>query len=296
MAFFLFSDYAESILLPDSAAAISLINDTINVVMVDEAVDTPVPTDTFLSALNPACLIGTPQTLAGKAIGAAGAPGAAFTASNVQFSGISAPPCNGILVYKSTGNAATSRLICYVSGASVVSGLPTTAGAFQIDIDWNSNVIQLTNSFSQMFANFSQSLFDKDDADAVDFENDTIKAILVNSIQTPNQSWSYLSSVGAPVRVGTPQTLNGKVVSLVAGPPRYAMFDADNIGWAGLVAAPTIGSLILYKDTGNEATSPLICWLDSSNAAQFPISSGETDVNVTWSVNGVIRLQSSASV
>ena len=101
--------------------------------------------------------------------------------------------------------------------------------------------------------------------------SDTIKATLVKSTYTPNYSThQYLSDLGANT-VGTDQTLGSKTTT--AG-----VFDAADPSFASIPASTTIAYIVLYKDTGSSATSPLICGIDAS----LTTGGASSTVNVTF--------------
>lgn len=92
---------------------------------------------------------------------------------------------------------------------------------------------------------------------SINLGTDTIKAILVDaaSYSPDTTTHQYLSSVPGGARIGTAVTLGTK--SNVGG-----VFDAADVSFTGLVGAPTIEYILIYKDTGADATSPLIAIID----------------------------------
>lgn len=97
---------------------IDWIDDTIMCQLLDGGAYTPdEDADEFLDDIPSGALIGDPAELTGKTntLGALGA-------DNTSLPGITGTTCEYVLVYKSTGSAATSRLICLYDTAT---GLPT---------------------------------------------------------------------------------------------------------------------------------------------------------------------------
>lgn len=93
----------------------------------------------------------------------------------------------------------------------------------------------------------------------IDLENDVgVKLWLVNTASytySPGHRW--LSDVTVGARVGVPVALAGRTVNV----PWDGVFDAaDTIVPA--VTGPPVGAYVLFKDTGVEATSPLIAYID----------------------------------
>ncbi|BDI33336.1 bacteriophage protein [Capsulimonas corticalis] len=118
-------------------------------------------------------------------------------------------------------------------------------------------------------------------AGGLNLGSDTIKAALVKTSYTPNYgTHQYLSDLGANT-TGTDQTLGAK--TMVAG-----VFDAADIAFSSVPASTAIGYLVLYKDTGSAATSPLICGIDASLTTGGSVST----INVTWdnSANRIFKL------
>jgi len=102
---------------------------------------------------------------------------------------------------------------------------------------------------------------------------DTIKVALVTSSYTPNlSSHQFLSDVGANT-VGTDQTLASKTST--AG-----VANAANITFPTVTTGSTVNYLLIYKDTGVAATSPLIALIDT--ATGLPVSTSGGDINVVW--------------
>lgn len=110
----------------------------------------------------------------------------------------------------------------------------------------------------------------------IDFDTDTIKAMLVTSSYTFNQdTHRYKSSVTNEV-TGTGYTARGatlasKSVTYDAGSNTLVLDAADPV-WSA--ATITARGMVIYKDTGSDATSPLIAFHDfgadvSSTGADF---------------------------
>lgn len=115
----------------------------------------------------------------------------------------------------------------------------------------------------------------------IDWSVDTIKVALVDtaSYTVAIDTDEFYSTVSAAV-VGTPQTLASKTATL-------GVADAADISFTGLVGAPSIEALVIYKDTGVDATSPLIAYIDT--ASGLPVTSGATQVDVAWD-NGANKI------
>lgn len=112
----------------------------------------------------------------------------------------------------------------------------------------------------------------------------TPKAILVDTaLYTYSAAHDFLADIAAGARVGSAVTLTS--VTTTDG-----VFNAAPVSFTGLTAAPTIEALAIYVDTGSEATSRVLCYIDS--ATGLPVSAGATQVDVAWSsgANKIFKL------
>jgi len=110
---------------------------------------------------------------------------------------------------------------------------------------------------------------------------DTIKAVLVDSgTFTVNLSaHEFLSDVGGGARISTSGAFTGKATTGGAA-------DANDVTFTSVTGA-SIEAIILYKDTGSDATSPLIAYIDT--ATGLPITPNGGDIIVTWD-NGANKI------
>lgn len=103
---------------------------------------------------------------------------------------------------------------------------------------------------------------------------DTIKAVLVDTgTYTPNLSaHEYLSDISSGARISTSGAFTGKSATGGAA-------DANDVTFTSVTGA-SIEAIVLYKDTGSDATSPLIAYIDT--ATGLPITPNGGDIIVTW--------------
>lgn len=108
----------------------------------------------------------------------------------------------------------------------------------------------------------------------IDLDTDTIKVMLVRGY-TPNVSTHvYVSDVtGAGTVVARSSALTS--VSVTNG-----VFDAADVTFTSVAATSSTAYLILYKDTGSDATSPLIAVIDT--ATGLPVTPDGNNINVAW--------------
>lgn len=115
----------------------------------------------------------------------------------------------------------------------------------------------------------------------INWMTDTIKVILVdNAAYTPQTTiHQYLSDIPTSARIAGPVTLTGKATTGGAA-------DATDVTFTSVTGA-SIESIIIYSDSGSEATSPLIAYIDT--ATGLPITPNGGDIIVTWD-NGTNKI------
>ena len=121
-------------------------------------------------------------------------------------------------------------------------------------------------------------------ATAVDLVGADIKAVCVDSEEyTPALSTDeFLSDIAAGGRVATSGNLAGKSITL-------GVFDADDVVISS-VTGDQFEYIVLYIDTGNAATSRLICIFDTATGLAYTPSGG--NITITWDsgANKIFRL------
>ena len=115
----------------------------------------------------------------------------------------------------------------------------------------------------------------------INWMTDTIKAILVDTGAYTAQTsvHQYLSDIPTSARIAGPVTLTAKSTTGGAA-------DAADITFTA-VSGASIEAIIIYVDTGTEATSPLIAFIDT--ATGLPITPNGGDIIVTWD-NGANKI------
>lgn len=109
----------------------------------------------------------------------------------------------------------------------------------------------------------------------IDWIDDTIKAVLVNvSYSADFNAHKYLSDMtGIVPGVQNVKTLAGKTVTGGAA-------DAEDIVFPFVASGQNVYYLLLYKDTGDETTSPLIILIDT--AAGLPVITTGANLYITF--------------
>lgn len=108
---------------------------------------------------------------------------------------------------------------------------------------------------------------------SIDLDTDNIKVSLVrSSAYTPNTSTDqFLSSV--PTRAADSGNLSGKTVT-------DGVFDAADVTFVAVAAGAAIQYIVIWKDTGVEATSPLIAIIDTGTG--IPVTPNGGDIVIVW--------------
>ena len=115
----------------------------------------------------------------------------------------------------------------------------------------------------------------------INWMTDTIKVYLVDTgAYTPQTSThKYLSDISSSARIAGPVTLTSKATTGGAA-------DGADVTFTSVTGA-SIEAIVIYSDTGSEATSPLIAYIDT--ATGLPITPNGGDIIVTWD-NGTNKI------
>lgn len=111
----------------------------------------------------------------------------------------------------------------------------------------------------------------------IDWTADTIKAVLVDTgSYTYSTAHDFLDDVPSGARVATSSALASKTST-------DGVADAADLVLAA-VTGSTVEALVLFVDTGVEATSRLIAYIDT--ATGLPVTPNGGNVNVIWDNTG----------
>ena len=121
------------------------------------------------------------------------------------------------------------------------------------------------------------------DAD-VDWSLDTIKCVLVDTADyTVNlTTHEFLSDVPLAARVATSSAFTVKTSD-------NGIADAADITFTA-VSGDTSEALVIYKDTGDAATSPLIAYIDVATGLPVTPTGGNIDVTFDNGPNKIFKL------
>lgn len=115
----------------------------------------------------------------------------------------------------------------------------------------------------------------------IDMPSDTIKIALIDTGVYTYSSTDEFWSAASAAEIGTSQTLNSKTIT-------DGVFDADNVTFTSVTGA-SIEALIIYKDTGSAATSPLIMYIDVA-ASGLPVTPNGNNIDVVFNASGIFAL------
>ena len=121
------------------------------------------------------------------------------------------------------------------------------------------------------------------DAD-IDMLVDTIKVMLVDTDDSGadyQATDEFLADIAAGGRVGASAALASKTTT-------GGLFDAADATWA-TVTGHVCEAVVIYKDTTDVATSPVICWLDTFDSG-FPFTPNGGGFTLTWNSSGIFSI------
>ncbi len=124
---------------------------------------------------------------------------------------------------------------------------------------------------NQFFPLFKEELF----KGTPDLLTDTVKALLVTSAYVFDSADEFVADL-------TGILTNGRSPALTTKSVTSGIFDADNTTLVTVNSGQTAAAIVLYIDSGSDATSRLIAFLDTS-VTGLPFSTTGGDLTITWS-------------
>lgn len=114
---------------------------------------------------------------------------------------------------------------------------------------------------------------------------DTIKIAFMAPAYAPNiDTEEFYDDISASVASGsTDQTLASKALNIDTTNDRVE-FDATDLSIANATIAGGTDMMVIYKDTGDPATSPLIAYIDIAEGTLLPVNGTFT---ITWNAEGI---------
>ena len=115
---------------------------------------------------------------------------------------------------------------------------------------------------------------------SINLSSANIKAILVDSAdETYNAADEFLSDITPAGIVATSGNLASKTLGVVGA----GVFDAADITIPTVTGDGT-EAVVVYVDTGNGATSNLLCWLDGV------VTPNGADITIQWNASGIFSI------
>ena len=116
---------------------------------------------------------------------------------------------------------------------------------------------------------------------SISWNDDNIRCILIdNEYYSPTSTDEFLSDIPSEAQIATSDVLSGK--STTAG-----MAGANSISFIA-VRGPTCEALVIYQDSGDDATSRLIAHMDT--ATGLPITPNGSDVVINWNYGRIFKI------
>lgn len=138
---------------------------------------------------------------------------------------------------------------------------------------------------SNLYGNFILKGFNGSDIDLV---NDTVKVALVDSGYTPDLDAHDFFNDVTNEEGGTGYTAGGATLGsptwAVVGASNVVKFDGADTSWT--TASIVCRGAVLYKSTGDAATSPLIAYVDFGSDKT---ADGGTFL-ITWNASGIFTI------
>ncbi len=116
---------------------------------------------------------------------------------------------------------------------------------------------------------------------ALDWDSDTIKVMLIKTAQSFSNAHQFVSDLTGANIVQRSGALASKTVT-------NGVADAADVTFSAVTAGSTV-TLIVYKDTGSDATSPLIAWIDTGTNLTGGVATNGGDITVSWD-NGANKI------
>ena len=130
---------------------------------------------------------------------------------------------------------------------------------------------------NSLYARGKQRILEKQ----ISFKDDDIQALLVSADYIPDlNAHEFLPDVQAFALGGGARPLTDKTTTL-------GVFDAADVSWLKVAAGATAKAVILFKNTGEAGTSPLLGYVDTITG--FPVATNGSDISVQWD-NGTFKI------
>ena len=130
---------------------------------------------------------------------------------------------------------------------------------------------------NSLYARGKQRMLEK----LISFKDDDIQALLVSADYAPDlNAHEFLSDVQA-------YALGGGAKPLASKTTTRGVFDASEVTWLQVAGGATAKAVVLFKNTGEAGTSPLLGYIDTITG--FPVATNGSDITVQWD-NGAFKI------
>ena len=112
---------------------------------------------------------------------------------------------------------------------------------------------------------------------------DTIRAFLVDSAQYTVDlvNHEFLTDLPGAARKGhSGNTGRTDAPALTLIDPAAGVVDANNLIFSAVTAGTSFEAIVIFKDSGADATSPLIAYIDTGTG--LPVTSNGADITIAW--------------
>lgn len=141
---------------------------------------------------------------------------------------------------------------------------------------------------AKLYGGFFTALCNKE----IDWNSDTIKAMMTTASYTPNQdTHDYKDDVTNEVS-GTGYSAGGATLAnctiTYTGATNKLKLDADDASWSSsTITLPISGSVIVYDSSpGSDSTRPLVCYMTTDTA----VASTAGTFTVAWHADGIVEI------
>ena len=132
---------------------------------------------------------------------------------------------------------------------------------------------------------FKEKLLDSSHADNVDLNTDTIKLLFLNGY-TYDSADHYVSDV-----LAGPETEIGRSGALDSPTVTSGTFDAADEVTSGIAGGSTITDVVVFKDTGSDATSVVIAHIDEDQGAvALSLATDGSPITAAFDAAGIFSL------
>lgn len=135
-----------------------------------------------------------------------------------------------------------------------------------------------------LYPYYKQTCLDQSNVDAVDMNTDTLKAVAFDATAAYSAAHKYVGDI----KTAHPGCEIGRSAALTTPTVVNGTFDCDDPTVPAVPNGKTIAAYAIVKDTGNDATSTLVAWVDHDSAGN-PISlpGNGSDVQIVMDAAGL---------